>query len=230
MIKSAYSRLRGYFRRLRDDASAVAFVEFAYATPVVLVLGAYGIELANFAVTNMRVSQAALALADNASRAGVGNPLSLIQVQEREINEVLLAAGTQTSELNLLTNGRVVLSSLQVNDSDGDGDADANDTNQIIKWQRCKGLKNYNSTYGVQGDIVTAMGPPGQQISSPPGTAVMFVEVTYDYQPVIGAAYIGSRQIHYTAAFTVRDQRDLTGLYNSAPAAVASTCDRYTTT
>lgn len=217
-------------RRIIRDRRGVAFVEFAYATPVVLTLALFGIELANFQLTTQRVSQAALALADNASRAGAGNPLALIQLQEREINEVLLAADLQTSGLDLLENGRIVLSSLQVNDSDGDGDTDANDTNQVIRWQRCKGAKAYNSTFGVQGEVVTAMGPPGNQIAAIPGTAVMFVEITYDYEPIIGAAYFGPTQIHTTAAYTVRDQRDLSGIYNTAPAAVPSTCDIYTTT
>ncbi|MES2096798.1 MAG: hypothetical protein V4459_08545 [Pseudomonadota bacterium] len=51
------------------------------------------------------------------------------QVQEREINEVLTAADVQAGSLGILKNGRVLLSSLQVNPGGG----------QWIAWRRCKG-------------------------------------------------------------------------------------------
>lgn len=213
---------RRAFLRLLRDRSGVAVIEFAYSTPLVVLLGMGGTELANLVVTHMRVSQVALALADNASRIGITSDLSTKQVREVEINEILAAADMQGGSLGLLKNGRLVLSSLQVNADGG----------QWIAWQRCKGLKHYDSTYGVEGDgktgtSLTGMGPSNSPIKAVTGSAAMFVEVTYDYQPIIAPKYIAPTKIHYTAAFTVRDKRDLTQLYNPSPAATPSKCDVY---
>ena len=41
---------------LRDCRSGLAFIEFAFALPVVLALGLLGLETANYAVANLRVS------------------------------------------------------------------------------------------------------------------------------------------------------------------------------
>ena len=216
------ARAKALLRRLRHDRSGLAMIEFALTTPFILAMGVYGIETTNYALTHLRVSQIALSLADNISRAGADSALSLKQLRESDINEALYAAKMQGASLGLTTNGRIVLSSLERNSDGG----------QWIHWQRCLGLKNYNSTYGVQGAGVTGtsftgMGPAGQQVQAPDDAAVMFVEITYDYQPVIGRAFIGTRQLHQTAAFISRDQRDLTQVYNTNPVATASACNVY---
>lgn len=212
-------------RQLARSTSGIAAVEFALSAPLVVLMGMGGTELANLALTHMRISQAALSLADNASRIGVTSDLSTKQVQEREINEVLTAADMQTGSLGLLKNGRAILSSLQVNADGG----------QWIAWQRCKGVKHYDSTYGIEGNGKTGtslqgMGSTGNKIKAVAGSAVMFVEVTYEYQPIIAPKYITPQTIHYTAAFTVRDKRDLTKIYNASPTATPSKCDVYGTT
>src|SRR5687768_7234406 len=50
------------------DRRGVAFVEFAMALPVLLTLSLVGLELTNYTMAHMRVSQLALGAADNASR------------------------------------------------------------------------------------------------------------------------------------------------------------------
>jgi Flp pilus assembly pilin Flp len=217
------SDARTALRRLMRDTSGVAVVEFALSAPLVLLLGMGGTEVANLALTHMRISQTALSLADNASRVGVTSDLVSKQVQEREINEVLTAADMQAGSLGILKNGRVILSSLQVNPDGG----------QWIAWQRCKGTERYDSTFGVEGNGKTgtslqSMGPSGNRIKAVAGSAVMFVEVTYEYQPLIAPKFITPQVLHYTAAFTVRDKRDLTKIYNAAPSATPSKCDAYT--
>jgi hypothetical protein len=222
LMTPALARVKSLLRRLRGDRSGVAIIEFALTTPIIVTMGVYGIETTNYALTNLRVSQIALTLADNISRAGADSALSLKKLSESDINEALYAAKLQGASLDLTTQGRIVLSSLERNSSGG----------QWIHWQRCLGLKHYNSTYGVEGDgatgtSFTGMGP-APQVQAPVDAAVMFVEITYDYQPMIGAAFIGTRQLHYTAAFITRDQRDLTQVYNNAPAATVSACNVYT--
>ncbi|MCZ4107036.1 pilus assembly protein [Brevundimonas diminuta] len=209
-------------RSLRRDLSGVAVVEFALATPLVLLLGLTGAELANLVLTHLRVSQAALALADNASRIGITSDLAVKQVSEAEVNEILTATDMQGGSLGLMRHGRVILSSLQVNSDGG----------QWIAWQRCQGLKRAASSYGAEGDgrigtSLTGMGPPGRRIRAVPDSAVMFVEVSYDYQPIIAPRSLTPQTIHYTAAYTVRDRRDLTQLYSPSPRATKRDCSVY---
>lgn len=216
------SQLISSVRRLRRDESGLALIEFAYVMPVVFTLGMLGLEIANFALTNMKVSQIALALADNASRVGETSALSLKRLRERDINDVLQGARLQAQNMKILQNGRVTLSSLEVNDDGG----------QWIHWQRCIGMKPYDSSYGTAGDGMTGtdfpgMGKPGKEVKAPPQTAVMFVEINYDYQPIIAGWLLGQQRIHSTASFIVRDQRDLTQVYNTAPTVTPSDCDTY---
>ncbi len=208
---------------LRRDTSALAYVEFAYMLPILMSLGLGGIELANLAIAHMRISQVALSLADNASRAKQKVTSGLPRLRETDINQALTAAQLQASDLKLKENGRLILSSLEKNADGG----------QWIHWQRCSGSKAYPSSYGIQGDGATGtamkgMGPTGRQVAADTSFAIMFVEVAYDYQPIIFGSLIGNRQIVKTAAMYVRDDRDLTGdptrggkygnVYNPTPA------------
>lgn len=217
--------LRSLLARLRHDRSGVALIEFAYTAPLLLLIGMTGGELANLVLTHLRISQAALALADNASRIGTASELAVKQVSEAEINEVIAAIDMQARQLGLMQHGRVILSSLQVNADGG----------QWIAWQRCKGLKRVSSTFGFAGDGRTGtgfpgMGPASNRIRAVPDSAVMFVEVSYNYQPIFAPGSLAPQTIHYTGAYTVRDKRDLTTLYNPAPSAGVLDCSQYSAT
>lgn len=202
------------------DHSGVAYVEFAYTFPVVLAMGMYGVEATNLAMSHMRVSQIALSMADNSSRVGQDSPLSLTQFRESDVNDTFAAAEEQAGNLDFAARGRVILSSLEQNEDGG----------QWIHWQRCFGGGAYESTFGEEGDgedgnDFPGMGREDEEITAPAGNAVMFVEAFYRYEPIISEALLGAPELHYTAAFLVRDQRDLTQIYNPAPAAPISTCD-----
>ncbi len=116
---------------LGADQRGLALVEFAVAFPLFLSMTLYGVELSNYAMTHLRLSQIALNLADHASRVGSSSGLSLQQMREVDVNEVLEGAKVQGQSINLTTNGRVILSSLE-NQSG----------TQMIHWQRCLGLKS----------------------------------------------------------------------------------------
>ena len=193
-------------RRLRSDVSGVAMIEFAYALPLLLVLGGYGIETSNMATVNQKVSQAALALADNMSRVGAQSALSTVQIRESDINDSFIGLTRQTGGLDITSNGRIILSSPEPNASGG----------QQIHWQRCIGTKSVTSSYGPQGTGATGTSFPGMgsasaRITAPPGTAVMFVEIVYDYRALFGTMFMPARTIRYEASFVVRDDRDLVG-------------------
>lgn len=226
-------------KRLVHSRNGLALMEFALGLPLVLSLGLYGVETANLALANLRVSQIALTLADNASRVGMASTQNTVQIREVDMNDVLQAARIQGARINLSKYGRVIVSSLE----------NASGT-QRIHWQRCFGLMkaaDYDSSYGTtrptdgtdnkpanQGtDVSTGkgadagMGDSGAKVTAPLNSGVMFVEVNYQYQPIAPNWLTGPKRLHYIASFIVRDSRDFSQIFNPASATL-STCDKYT--
>lgn len=212
---------------LRRSVSGTAVVEFALSAPLLLVMGAYGIETANLAIIHLRVNQAAANIADNVSRVGEMDSLGVKKLREADINDAIEGLREQSDAYDLMEHGRVIISSLERNASGG----------QWIHWQRCVGLKHASSSYGNAGDGATGtalvgMGPPSEQVQAPNNGGVMFVEISYDYQPVISNTLIGPQVITSHAAFIVRDRRDFANANNPAnpsPAATVMSCSNYTT-
>ena len=58
---------------------------------------------------------------------------------------------------------------------------------------------------------------------------MIYVELSYDYQPLISGAFTGMKVINATAAFSVRDDRDLAQIYQRDPANpdVVAACNVY---
>ncbi len=229
--------------RLRRDRRGVALLEFAFGLPLVLGIGLYATETANLAITNLRVSQIALNLADNASRVGSLNSDNTKQLREIDINDVLAAAEQQGRAMELTKRGRITISSLE----------QATAGVQNLHWQRCIGLKSgtgYDSNYdrslgtmdrndGIGTSVSsngvlqpTGMGDAGAKVNSPVGSGVMIIEIAYDYKPIVATAWLpgGAKaaRIRYTASYVVRDRRDFSQIYNPSPAAPQYFCDLYT--
>lgn len=212
--------------RLRHDCSGIAVVEFALSLPFVVIVMMTAAELTNFTTTKMRVSQLALQIADNASRIGTGTVLSNKTISETQINELLTGANLQAGKLGLFVNGRILLSSLQPG---------ASTNTYVVKWQRCKGLKNFtSSTYFTAGTTERNVATNNPYNVTPPSDgAIIFVEISYNYQPLIGTRFQPWSEIRETAAMTVRDNRDYTGgtngIYNTEGATVAN-CSTFSST
>lgn len=188
-----------FIHRLAGDTSGLALLEFALSLPLILSMGLGGLELANYAIATERVSQIAMTAADNAARVRSS-------IDELDVNEVMAGAKFVGSKINFSKNGRIILSSMEEN---------AGKTGQWIRWQRCAGAKSVGSSYGVQDAgkndaTLQGMGPTGKKITALTGTAVMFVEVFYDYQPIVPMPSLGygSRTMSFTAAFNVRERTD----------------------
>ena len=226
-MTGTFTRLRAFAVKLRGDSSGLALIEFAFVAPIIMVLGFAGLEAANYAMVAMRLNQAAVHVADNASRIGDSDQLAAKRVYEGDLNDLFLGVNIQFGEaLGLYENGRVVLSSLEVNPEGG----------QWIHWQRCKGIKAEESAYGAEdegasGTGFPGMGPSGNETTAEVGEAVMFVEIYYTYQPIIGNSFAQefgvSREMKTEAVFGVRGTRDLDGLFARSPAAPPSTCDKF---
>ena len=197
------------WKRLARARSGVAAVEMALGLPVVLTLGMWGAELGSLAITHMRVSQLAMQIADNGSRIGDVSMLESLKIYEGDINDILSGANVQSGNLDLFEHGRVVISSLEVVPSTAD--------TQYIHWQRCKGKRDYQSTYGPEGTgtdgSLGGMGPAGEEVTAAKDDAVIFVEIEYAYQPLISDTFVGDPVIRTTATFNVRDDRDLSQIY-----------------
>lgn len=205
-MKRLYALLR--------SRSGVAMTEFALGAPLVLMAGLWGTETANYALTTMKVGQLTVQIADNASRVGDLSTLQNRKVYESDINDVLYGAQLQAGGLQLFQHGRVIISSLQVRPTGGGGSGQ-----QFIAWQRCRGAKPVNSSYGVENQTLPhGMGPNGDQVTAQPDDAVIFVELRYTYQPIVSNRFIGNEDITSIASFTVRDDRDISQLYQRDPA------------
>jgi Flp pilus assembly pilin Flp len=188
--------------RLRRDERGVALVEFAIAAPVLLFLILGGLEVTNYGLALLKVNQIAMTVADNAGRVTTG-------IDEANVYEVFAGAGVIGESMDFQKHGRIVLSSLQDNQQTGGNHG------QMINWQRCWGDLGVAPSYGTEGTgrtdntLEEGMGADGNKITSVPGTAVMFVEVTSDYQPLVSAKIFPlSGQIRRESAFNVRGRQN----------------------
>lgn len=211
---------------LRGDGRGMAAVEFALSLPFLVMVTMSAAELTSYTTTKMRVSQLALQIADNASRIGTGTVLSNKTISEKQINDLLTGASIQAGKLNLFANGRVIIRSIQPAPTAG---------KYVVKWERCKGMKSYTATtYPAAGTTERNTGSTNVfKVTPPANGAVMFVEIVYNYRPLIGASFINMLEIKEIAAMTVRDNRDYTGgtngIYNTE-GVTASSCSTYSAT
>ncbi len=210
--------LRLTLRRLRRDDRGLALIEFAFSLPVLLILCMCGLEAANLALAHLRISQIAMLVADNASRVRTS-------IDEADVNEIMIGANQSTQSLRLQANGRIFLSDLEPNGLTGPNEG------QYIRWQRCWGNGAFTSSYGVAGNGQTnasmkdGMGPgttAATKVKAMSGTAVMFVEVAYRYQPIVSNAIFGPKVIRYSSAFNVRERTDQ-AIKNAGNLAAANT-------
>lgn len=204
-LTPSFRRLAAPLKRLRHDRSANALIEFAYSLPIFLTLGMYGTELAYMATVNMQVSQIAMALADNASRLGqTENAAVAPTITNKDIDSVLSGAMQQGNSISFSTNGRLILSSLEM---------DPVTNRQFIHWQRCRGSLAQNSAYGgegygLTGTAIAGLGKPSNLVSAGSSTTgVMFVEAFFSYKGLFGTMFVKNVKFAQEAAFIVRDDR-----------------------
>ena len=217
------------FRRLLHSTSGVAATEFAMTLPFLLGLGLTGLEVANRAMVQMKISQLAVHVADNASRIGDTSTIDNRKIYEADLNDLFYGAHIQAGDdIDVFEHGRVIISSLEV--------VPGTEDQQYIHWQRCMGAKNHTSTYGLEGDgldqAFPGMGPVGEEVTAFPDDAVIFVEISYDYQPLIGNPFAFESTVQASASFTVRDDRDLAQIYQQSPASPdpVADCSSYNAT
>lgn len=207
VTSSASARLVQHFGHLLRDSSGTSLIEFAFILPVILTMGAYGTETAQRSIVDMQVSQLALSVADNASRLGQTDNAAVVPtITEVDVDSVMFGALEQGSSIGIEANGRIILSSLERDTATGE---------QFIHWQRCRGDLDADSDYGTEtpgGPAGAGLAGMGQStlITARAGSAVMYVEVEYEYEPLFDMFSSGTQIIRQEAAFVVRDDRNLT--------------------
>ena len=215
-------------RRLLRNASGVAMVEFALGAPFLLMVGLWGTEIANYALVNMKVGQLATHIADNASRIGDTSTLQNRRIFEEDLNDLLLGANIQGGGINLYEHGRVIVTSVEIWDQSNHKSQAKSDGVQFAHWQRCKGSLVQNSEYANENQALpNGIGPEDQEVEASVDTPVIFVEVYYEYQPLISSRFVGNSMIRSTAAFPVRDSRDLEDVFKRNSSIPIADCDVY---
>jgi hypothetical protein len=212
-------KMRRRLARLWLDRSASSVVELGFAMPLLMGFALTATEVVSLAIIHVRLNQLAITVADNASRAKQTQVNGAPQFREYDVNQVFTGAALAVEDLNMPVNGRVILSSLETNGSGG----------QWIHWQRCWGKNTYASRYGVQGTGITGtafkgMGFTSTKMVADTGTAIMFVEVAYNYKPFFLGSILSPKVIRKEAALYVRDDRDLTQIYNPSPTSTVASC------
>ena len=207
-----------FARQLANRHDGLALVEFAYALPVLIILIFAGAELANLAIAHARVSAITSMIADGVARVRD-------RIDENDINDIITGAKYSGESLQLTSRGRIIISTLEDNASTTNP---VND--QIITWQRCKGVKSIavGQTIGSEGTtLASGIGSSGDLIATP-GNPIVVVEIFYDYRPIMSDRWFGPLTIHYSSAFSVRD-RSLQTLQNgqSLSGAAKATCGYY---
>lgn len=226
-MRKTFLKAAAISRRLARARSGVAMVEFALVLPFFMGTSLMAIELANFANANLRVSQIALSVADNAGRVRTS-------IDETDIEEVMIGARLQGENIDFGENGRLVLYAVEPNMQASPNDG------QTIRWMRCFGNLNHEATYGDEGDgalngsLRNGVGPDGRKIAAMNGAVVMLVEVKYEYQRIAPMPYtdrLMDTEIDFSASYIVR-QRNAGPVTNlrTLPNSQRRTCDRFSAT
>ena len=221
------ARLARIAGELRSCTSGLALTEFAFALPILLTLSLFGIETANFAMAHLRVNNIAVMIADNAARVRDS-------IDESDIVEIFTGAKMAGAGISFAQNGRIILSDLEMTPTGNNQwirwqrcDGALNYTNPDTRWRPRTAvgtaITNGTEIYLIDRatpNVVTPSSPlatptyssmgGSPAIAAQSGTAVMMVEVVYNYQPIIPNSFLSGRQIRYESAFNVRQRVDQT--------------------
>lgn len=155
-------------RKLRDilgDNRGTALVEFAFALPVLITLTVGGIDMASYLLLNMKLQNAAFAVADLTARDKT--------LSEDQLDNIMQAVEHIVKPFEFGTAGITIVSGI-VADEDGA---------VSVGWQReGAGAATANSTIGAVGDEPVL--PTDLTLSA--NETLIAAEVVYNYEPLFG--------------------------------------------
>ena len=185
--------------RLRASRRGVAMMEFAMAAPLIITVGAMGIETANYVITVQRVNQLAMMASDNAGRVRT-------TMDEQDVNEIMLGMGFAGKEIQFGERGRLILSSLVSNNKA------APNAGFTFNWQRCFGARDVASNYGAEGygannaALANGISNGSNRVTPVSGSALMVAEIKYTYKPILATYLLGNRDLYAVQVFPVRER------------------------
>lgn len=178
-------------------------IEFALSLIFLVPIAMVGIELANLAVVTLRLNQLAMMVSDNVARYRGS-------IDEAQVDEVMTGVAFAGRTIEFGARGRVIVSTVE-----GNGQTGAQ-AGYKITWQRCFGAKSVDSSYGQEGagatdaTLATGMGPATNKVKPVDNSALIFAELRYTYQPIVGTGFIAPRELSSLQSFTVRDRASQT--------------------
>ncbi len=189
-------------RRLRRDRRGVSVVEFALMLPILIMVGAGGLEFINLVLANQKIERIASITADNVAR-------NTLAPSERSFVDTFAGVNEIAQPFNFNANGRVIMTGVigvSVNGS----------VVGKVVWQRCSG-----SLGGVASTVGSPPSNPANWASGPnaklpnnltllQNQLVVVSEVAYRYQPLISLAQLPgsptSKTIRQRSLFVSRGQ------------------------
>jgi len=189
-------------RQLCADAQGVSIIEFALMLPLLILIGATGLEMINYVLANQKIERIASITADNIAR-------NTLRPSERSFVDSFAAVNDIGKPFDVLADGRVIITGVV-------GVQEAGRVVGKVVWQRCSGgLPGRRSRVGSQ------PADPGRWAEGPTATLpnnipllqnqmVVVSEVSYRYTPLVSLAqlqgFTGSDIINQTSVFVARGQ------------------------
>jgi hypothetical protein len=207
-------------RRIRfgDDNRGVAMVEFALATPLLLLVCFGGLEYVNYVLALQKIERIASLTADAIAR-------NTLPPSERSFIDTLRAVDKVGAPFKVDDQGRTIITGV-IGVTQGD-----RIVNKVV-WQRCGGrLRGVGSTVGAEWRTTAdyADGPNitlPNEISLLQNQMVVIAEVAYRYRPMISLGLLATQPdgiIRQRSVFVTRGQA--IPYITPSPGGVSASCD-----
>lgn len=171
-----------WLRRLRRDRSGVSVVEFALMLPMLILIGAGGLEFINLVLANQKIERIASITADNVAR-------NTLAPSERSFVDTFAGVDEIAQPFNFPADGRIIMTGVIGTTVNG------SIVGKVV-WQRCTGsLAGITSTVGSPpaNPSLWADGPNAtlpNNITLLQNQLVVVSEVAYRYRPMISLAQL----------------------------------------
>lgn len=170
-------------RRLREDVSGLALIEFAYTLPLLLGFGLVGIEFTNVILAHQKTERIASTLADQVAS-------NQVPPNEAQIGDLFQSINLISRPFDFSQGGGVIMTAVM-----GVYDDNDNAIRNKVAWQRCSNSDAFTSKYGTQwtgGDI--ADGPKitlPNNVQLAQNQMVILTEVYFPYDEIISEDLVG---------------------------------------
>jgi TadE-like protein len=171
-------RIATWSVRLCRAVGGATAVEFALASPVLILLMLGSVELGRFIILNQKLDRVAVSMADLVARAET--------ISEDQIDDIFFAAAQVAEPFPIADAGRVFVSS--VINPEGDG--------AEIAWQRSGvGTLAESSQLGSEGNAATL--PPDFDVRE--GETAIVAEVFFEFEPFLSELILQPQTVYKRA-------------------------------